>query len=79
MESKMKSPKPQQNNSPQFVYLAFLVEPDGNLSDIQVLNSAKKRWTKKAKAMLAEMPAWSPAQVNDQNVKMYRVLAVPVY
>lgn len=77
MESQMELKKQQQKSS-QFVYLSFLVEPDGSLSDIQVLNSAKKRWAKKAKEMLAEMPAWRPAQVNDQNVKMYRVLAVPV-
>lgn len=77
METQM-NPK-QRQKAAEYAYLSFIVEKDGSLADIQILKSPNKRKGKKAMKMLEQMPKWVPAEVDNRAVKMYRVLAVPVY
>lgn len=79
MQSHMRTKKRHFKKEVTFVYLSFIVEKDGSLSDLKVLESPGKRKARKAQKMVENMPPWVPAEQYEQAVKMYRVLIVPVY
>ena len=51
------------------VRLKFIVEKDGNFSDIQVLNESAEGLGEEAIRVLKTMPAWNPAKHNGQKVR----------
>lgn len=51
------------------VYLSFIVEPDGIISNIKVLRGASKLLDQEAMRIIGEMPRWIPAVCNGKRVR----------
>jgi len=48
------------------VYLSFVVERDGSLSDIRVLRSAHQLLDREAIRVVKTMPKWTPGEQNGE-------------
>lgn len=51
------------------VYLSFIIEQDGTLTDIKVFKSAFPSLDEEAKRIVGSMPKWTPARYNEQTVR----------
>lgn len=51
------------------VYLSFIVEPDGSISNIKVLKGVSKLVDQEAKRIIKAMPRWIPAVCNGRRVR----------
>ena len=59
------------------VYCEFVVEPDGSLSNIKVVRSAKNEWLdREAVRVIASMPKWKPGTIGGQAVRARYVIPV---
>jgi protein TonB len=69
-------PKARDNNIQGWVYLSFMVEKDGTLSNIKVLKGAEEDLDREALSVLNLSPKWNPGT---QRVKPVEVsYAIPI-
>lgn len=71
--------KTQKSHSPQKstpVYVACIIEKDGSLSEVKVLESPSWCKGRKVKKALEGISKWEPASQYDELVRMYQVLIV---
>ena len=59
------------NNVQGKVYLKIVVEPDGSLSNIQVLKGIGYGCDKEAVRIISSMPKWEPGMINGKKVRAY--------
>lgn len=63
------------------VYIKFLVEKDGTLSDIQIIQVVPNApgFTKETMRLMRVMPKWTPAKTKGKIVRVYYTLPVKFY
>lgn len=59
------------------VYLSFVVETDGSLSDIKVLRGFSPECDQEAIRLVSSMPPWIPGQQRSVPVRVYYTLPIP--
>lgn len=63
-----------ENNIEGRVFVEFVVEKTGELSNISILRSPNDLFSKEVIRLIGAMPNWEPGKVNNQNVRMrYRL------
>ncbi len=50
------------------VYLSFIIEKDGSISNVQVVKGVSKALDQEARRLVRNMPKWTPAQMDGQVV-----------
>lgn len=58
------------------VYLGFIVEKDGSISNIKVLRGADPDLDREAKRVLRNMPKWKPGMYNGKIVRVRMILPI---
>ncbi len=58
------------------VYIGFVVEPDGNLSQLTVLRGIGSGCDEEAVRLVGEMPPWKPGRLNGEAVRVSKTLPV---
>lgn len=58
-----------ENNEQGTVYIAFVVEPDGSISNIKIERGVSRALDREAKRLIKEMPKWKPGEVSDKKVR----------
>ena len=58
------------NNIQGTVYVAFVVEPDGSISNIQILKSIGAGCDEEAIRVVKLMPKWTPGRQRGKNVRV---------
>lgn len=58
------------------VYLSFVVEVDGSLSNIKVERGISKELDQEAKRIIRKMPKWIPAEVNGNKIRCRAQLVI---
>lgn len=58
------------------VYLSFVVQPDGSISDIQIVNSSNDWLNDEALRLIRTMPAWHAAEIRGQAVASKRTVSI---
>lgn len=51
------------------VYLSFVVEPNGDITNIEVIRSVTKELDKEAKRVVRAMPKWTPGEAGGKKVR----------
>lgn len=59
------------------VTCAFIVNPDGKVSNVQVLKGVESSLNKEAMRIVSLMPSWSPGMMGDQPVATRVVCCIP--
>ncbi|MBO5445291.1 MAG: energy transducer TonB [Muribaculaceae bacterium] len=59
------------------VVCSFVVNADGDISNLRVIKGSHKSLNLEAMRLLAEMPAWIPGKLNGRNVPVRVVYSVP--
>ena len=59
------------------VYVRFVIEKDGAISNVKVIRGVSPELDNEAKAVIASMPKWEPGKQNDSPVRVS--YTVPVY
>ena len=59
------------------VYVQFIVEKDGSVSDLQIVKGSQPSFDVEAIRVVKTLPSWLPARKGDELVRMERVVAVP--
>lgn len=52
------------------VYLTFVVEPDGRISNVEILEGVNDNLNKEAKRVVRNMPDWEPGKQRDHAVRV---------
>jgi protein TonB len=47
------------------VYVAFVVEPDGSITGVEIMRGATKELNEEAKRLVRSMPKWKPGEVRN--------------
>lgn len=58
------------------VYVGFIVESNGSISDVKTLKGISKECDLEAERVVSLMPKWKPGQVNGENVAVRFVLPI---
>jgi protein TonB len=58
------------------LYVQFIVNKDGSVSDVEVLNPQGYGFDKEAKRVISEMPAWKPGRQGGKKVRVYYVIPI---
>ena len=69
LKEHMHYPPAEQASFEGAVYLSFLVEQDGTLSDIQVIRGIHESIDKEAIRLLTNSKPWAPAQLYGEDIK----------
>jgi protein TonB len=64
------------NNLEAKIHVQFVVNKDGSLSDVKVLNPSGYGFDEEALRVLKEMPSWSPGQQSGRNVRVQVVIPI---
>lgn len=56
---------------------AFVVEPDGTLSNIEVVRGVEESLNREALRVVATMPRWIPGRIGDRGVRVYCMVPIP--
>lgn len=59
------------------VLCGFIVEPDGTLSNLEVVRGVEESLNREALRVIDSMPDWSPGVIGGQPVRVYMLVAVP--
>jgi TonB family protein len=51
------------------VYLSFVIEPDGNISEVTIVRGVSQLLDREAKRIIKEMPRWTPAVCNGKRMR----------
>lgn len=60
------------------VYVAFIIEKDGNLSDIKVIRDIGHGTGAEAVRILKACPAWKPGEMNGEKVRVQYSLPIAI-
>lgn len=60
------------------VYVSFVIEKDGSISDIKILRDIGYNSGKEAIKVLKKMPKWKPGQRNGENVRCFFPMPISV-
>lgn len=55
----------------------FIIEPDGSLSEIQVVRGVMPSIDKEAVRIISNMPRWEPAKIQNEAVPVNYILPIP--
>lgn len=58
------------------VFMEFIVQPDGSITDIKALKSPHEAFTEQAMKMMKKMPKWNAAEKDGEKVKMKLTLPI---
>ena len=58
------------------VYIQFIVEKDGAVSNIKIVKGANIALNEEAERIISEMPNWTPGLKNNEAVRTYFVLPI---
>lgn len=64
-------------NSDKKIVAIFVVEKDGSLSNIEILNTTDKKLSQEIIAILSDAPKWTPASKNGELVRVIIVRPIP--
>lgn len=59
------------------VYLSFIIEKDGSVSNVKILRGIHSGLDQEAKRLIKEMPLWKPGE-NANGIKVRTLLRIPV-
>jgi len=59
-----------ENNIQGIVYVSFIVEKDGKISDIKVLRSINDDLSAEAIRVISKLPKWIPGEMNGKTVRV---------
>ncbi len=59
------------------VVCGFIVEPNGAITNIEVVRSVEPTLDAEAKRVISAMPAWEAGRINNTTVPVYCILAIP--
>ena len=77
LASNVKYPEKAKNSGKQGnVIVAFVVEEDGSVSNVETLGSIDSQLDQEAKRVIASMPKWTPAMLNGKAVRSKMSLPV---
>lgn len=65
-----------ENGEQGTVYVLFIVEKDGSLTNIQIKKSVSPELDKEAKRLIQLMPHWIPGEMNGEKTRTHAVLPV---
>ena len=68
---------PQENGIESKLFVQFIVNSDGSVSDVEVLNPQGYGFDKEAERVISGMPAWKPGKQGGKTVRVYYV--IPIY
>lgn len=60
------------------VFVTFIIEKDGSLTDIEVLNDAGYGTGNEAIRVLKKCPRWNPGKINNKDVRVFYSATLPV-
>lgn len=58
------------------LYVQFIVNKDGSISDVKVLNPQGYGFDEEAKRVISEMPNWKPGKQRGSKVRVYYVIPI---
>ena len=58
------------------VYVAFVIDNNGNIKDVSLTKSANKHLDKEALRVVKIMPKWSPGKKDNKNVSVKTTLPI---
>ena len=58
------------------VYLRFIVERDGRITNIEIIRGVSKELNDEAKRLIKNMPKWTPGEV--KGVKVRSMFTMPI-
>lgn len=59
------------------VVCSFIVKPNGEISNAEVLRGVEESLNQEALRIIESMPKWEAGSINDINVPVYCILAIP--
>lgn len=59
------------------VLCSFIVKPDGQLTNIEVIKGVERSLNVEAVRVIEEMPRWNPGKIDDEPVAVFQYLAIP--
>lgn len=59
------------------VLCSFIVEPDGRITNVEVVRSVDANLDREALRVIQNMPKWQPGLVNGNKVSVYYLLSIP--
>ena len=63
-------------NSQGTVYVSFVVEKDGSISGIQILDGVDKHINKESIRVIQSMPKWKPGEQMGKKVRVRQILPI---
>ena len=60
------------------IYVSFIVNTDGHVSDVKVERGLNKEFDQMAKKLVENMPNWKPAEINEKAVKSRMSLPISI-
>lgn len=65
-----------QNGDQGRVYVSFIIEKDGSISDINIMRGVSLELDREAKRLIRSMPNWIPAEFSGKTVRSYMRLPI---
>lgn len=60
------------------IYVSFIVNTDGHVSDVKVERGLNKEFDQMAKKLVENMPNWKPVEINEKAVKSRMSLPISI-
>lgn len=60
------------------VFISFIVEPDGTLTDIHILKDVGFGIGQQAQEIVTQSPRWIPGKKDGQRVRVHYILPIPI-
>ncbi|MGB0805744.1 MAG: energy transducer TonB [Salibacteraceae bacterium] len=67
---------PLENGIEAKLYVQFIVNKDGSVSDVEVLNPQGYGFDEEAKRVISQMPTWEPGRQGGKKVRVYYVIPI---
>lgn len=71
LQSRLNTPDDLEAGQKQAVVVRFMVDTDGNISKIEIVQSGGEKFDKEVIRVLKKMPKWKPAEQNEVKVPVY--------
>lgn len=68
---------PPSNRDTTYILVEFLVEVDGSLSEVNVLNSTNPSYIEEVHRLISKMPKWTPATKNEKVIRSRHRIIIP--
>lgn len=76
LEQNMKLPEGEANFARCNFVIRFIVNENGNISNITMVRGISKKFDEMASRMIKQMPRWKPGKIKGKPVKVYYTLTV---